>query len=148
MQALLRHTRSLACVLSFLAPGVARAADHFLTIGGGDSPSHNQASLEKNVQYLRRILADVNVPAEKHDVLFSDGNDDGRDLQFQDEKLELPRVNVLLSELFPQRGSDWIGLQYRSHALGSVRGPSTRKAVEAWFDDVGAKLNEIGRAHV
>jgi hypothetical protein len=143
VQALLRHTRCLfaACILGSLVPGFAQAADHFLTIGGGDSPAKNQASLEKNVLYLRRILADLKVPAERHDVLFADGNDEGRDLQFHDEKAELPRVNVLLAELFPQRTGGWIGLQYRSHALGHVRGPSTRKVVEEWFEQVGPKLS-------
>jgi hypothetical protein len=137
-----RRARTICLLtIAFLAPGFARAADHFLTIGGGDSPAKNQASLEKNVLYLRRILTDLKVPAERHDVLFADGNDEGRDLQFIDEKSELPRVNVLLSELFPQRNSDWIGLQYRSHALGHVRGPSTRKAVEEWFEQVGPKLS-------
>ena len=29
---------------------------NFLTIGGGYSPSGNQVSLEKNVQYLNRML--------------------------------------------------------------------------------------------
>src|SRR4030095_8981816 len=103
----------------------------------GDSPAKNQASLEKNVLYLRRILADLKVPAERHDVFFADGNDEGRDLQFHDEKTELPRGNVLLAELSPQRTGGWIGLQYRSHGLGNVRGPSTRKAVEEWFEQVG-----------
>src|SRR6478672_7040107 len=58
----------------------ARAADHFLTIGGGYSPAGNQVSLERNVLFFRDVLGELYKPgpAPAHEVFFADGNDPGR----------------------------------------------------------------------
>src|SRR5689334_12150132 len=66
--------RSCICAL-FLIASPAFAADHFLTFGGGDSASHNQVSLEKNVLYLQRVLNELGVSPASHDIYFSDGTD-------------------------------------------------------------------------
>ena len=61
--------------------GDARAADYVLTIGGGYSPSGNQASLENNVLYFQRVLEESKLDVAGNDIYFSDGTADGRDLQ-------------------------------------------------------------------
>ena len=37
----------------------AEPATHFFTIGGGYSPTGNQASLERNIIFFRKMLADL-----------------------------------------------------------------------------------------
>ena len=59
-----------------------RAADHFLTIGGGNSVSNNQVSLVKNVIYLQRFLSSAGLESAPHEILFSDGNGTERDVEF------------------------------------------------------------------
>ena len=70
---------------------------NFLTIGGGYSPSGNQVSLEKNVQYLNRMLIKENLGDAPHSVYFADGDSDGRDLQYLDPKFKIPKINEYLA---------------------------------------------------
>src|SRR4051812_43451928 len=131
----------LACVVGLtLFAHHARAADHFLTIGGGYAPSGNQLSLERNVIFFRDVLTALYPKGAKlpHDVFFSDGDDPARDLQFEDPTWVVPEVNRLLARLADEEED--LGFRYRSHELKDVRGPSTRAAVDKWFTDVGAKL--------
>src|SRR5256885_1326844 len=95
-------------LLNFAPP--SKAADHFLTIGGGDSPTYNQVSLEKNVLFFQHLLEDVEAPDVAHEILFSDGEAGSRDVQYvADDKL--PQVNLVLSRLFNQE--EGVNLQYR-----------------------------------
>jgi hypothetical protein len=116
------------------------AADHFLTVGGGYSPSGNQVSLERNVLFFREVLTDL-YPKETaippHEVLFSDGDSPGRDVQYDDPNA-VPEVNRLLARL--DDNEDDLGVRYRSHQIKNVRGPATRRELQRWFDDVGAKI--------
>ncbi len=60
-------------------------ADEFvLTIGGGYSPSGNQISLEKNVLFFSRVLDEKLPESFRHTVLFADGDDQRRDVQYLD----------------------------------------------------------------
>lgn len=127
-----------ASILVLLLVSPVFATDHFLTFGGGDAPSRNQVSLEKNVQYLQRVLKELGVPAEQQDVFFSDGNDPGRDLQAH-VATEIPKINVLLSRILT-RNEDLIGLEYRNAQIEHVRGPSNRKSITDWFAREGSKL--------
>ena len=128
---------------SAAAPSPAFAADHVLTIGGGYSPSGNQVSLEKNVAFFRLVLADL-YPAGKlaaplqHDVLFSDGDSPGRDVQYEDRGWEVPRARRLLAQVYDEE--DDLGYRYRSHELPDVRGPATRAELDRWFAEVGSTL--------
>src|SRR5687767_4255094 len=86
--------------LSLCAVAPARAADHFLTIGGGYAPSGNQVSLERNVLFFRQVLADLypeGPDAPRHEVFFSDGDAPGRDVQFEDPDWKVSEANVLLA---------------------------------------------------
>lgn len=132
----------LAAAWTCAAPAQARAADDFLTIGGGYSPSGNQVSLEKNVLFFRQVLADL-YPADgaatlRHDVLFSDGNSPGRDVQYAEPGWDVPHARRLLAQLADEE--DDLGFRYRSHELTGVRGPATRAELDRWFAEVGAKL--------
>lgn len=135
----------LAATCVGAAPTGASAADHFLTIGGGYSPSGNQVSLEKNVSFFRQVLADLYPPGEagakltpRHDVLFSDGDSPGRDVQYADPEWDVSRARRLLAQLADEE--DDLGFRYRSHELPDVRGPATRAELDRWFAEIGAKL--------
>src|SRR4051812_48266775 len=58
----------LGFLLSIHSCSVIRAEDHFLTIGGGESPTNNQVSLEKNLLYLQRFLSDSGLGSMSHDI--------------------------------------------------------------------------------
>jgi hypothetical protein len=148
--AALHPQRNAMRLLSALAISVAalalptRAADHFLTIGGGYSPSGNQVSLERNVLFFRDVLGDLykgNAPA--HEVFFADGNDPGRDLQYLDPAWDVPEVNRLLARL--DDNEDDLGVRYRNHEIPNLTGPSRRRDIRRWFTDVGAKLKSGDR---
>src|SRR5947207_9775951 len=67
-------TRLFASILLLLLVcASANGADHFLTIGGGGSPHNNQLSLERNVVFFRRVLADCGLAAAPHEVYFACG---------------------------------------------------------------------------
>ncbi|MBP85691.1 MAG: hypothetical protein CMJ64_03085 [Planctomycetaceae bacterium] len=122
------------------------ATDHFLTIGGGYSPTGNQISLEKNVQLFQRMLGEIYPSEVAHDVYFSDGDDPGRDLQYQDSSVEIPRAQLLLARIFGQ--TRYLDLQYRSHEITGVRGGTNKDNIEKWFSDVGAKLTAGDRLFI
>src|SRR5688572_1990327 len=134
-------------LLAVLVIGQAAfAKDHFLTIGGGSSAFNNQISLEKNVLFLQRILADV-APGAAHEILFADGVDAGRDVQFDDPAYKPPRLNVMLSRIFSQRTGE-LYLQFRSNQIRNVRGSSARASISQWFNDIGAKLDDEDRLFI
>ncbi len=129
--------------MSFGSLEAARAEDHFLTIGGGYSLTGNQVSLEKNVFYFRRLLATVYGDQVSHQVLFSDGDDPARDLQFNDTTVPLPRVNDLLSRIHRQTKD--VQYAYRSHQVDNLFGASSRESLNHWFEKVGAGLTSGDR---
>jgi Peptidase C13 family len=130
-----------AMIPLFVTPVLAR--DYFLTIGGGGSAGNNQVSLEKNVQYFQRVLAERKLDSWTHDIYFADGNDPGRDVQYVDPRVKIPRVVALMARVFDRtRGID---LQYRDHQLGTIRGESSRGAITEWFDQIGSKLRDDDR---
>ncbi len=110
---------------------------NFLTIGGGYSPSGNQVSLEKNVQYLNRMLIKENLGDAPHSVYFADGDSDGRDLQYLDPKFKIPKINEYLARFVGS--TKGIQNQYRSHKL-DTDGASKSANIAKWFDTKGKKL--------
>src|SRR5947208_3369547 len=90
------RTMIVAVALVGFASG-ASAADHFLTIGGGDGPSHNQVSLEKNVLYFQHVLSDFGVAPAAHDIFFSCGPEGRRAVQYR--AASVPKVNMLLADV-------------------------------------------------
>lgn len=132
-------------VLSAIAIPV-QAADHFLTIGGGYSPTGNQISLEKNVQLFQQLLAERYSGGTSHDVYFSDGKSAGRDLQFHDPALKVPRANLLLARVFRQ--TRYLPYRYRTHAISDVKGETNRANLDQWFQKTGSKLRKGDRLFV
>ncbi len=120
-----RHTPPQAATLG--APDEMQ----LLVIGGGGSPSHNQVSLEKNVLYLQRLLANMGINERPH-ILFSDGNDGHRVVQTRDKSRTTPKLNSMLSQILgPQKD---LHNRYRAHELGHVDGTANPKAIEEYFN--------------
>src|SRR3954470_1124793 len=101
-------------------PATGRAADHFLTIGGGTTADNNQVSLEKNVLYLQKCLSDAGLGGLPHEILFTDGDAGARDLVYVDPGFRVPRVNQLLADVFGR--GDGMAEQYRAHAIPNLWG--------------------------
>src|SRR6185436_110489 len=90
----------LGFLLSLHSISLIRASDHFLTIGGGESPTNNQVSLEKNILYLQRFLSESGLGSMANDIYFANGKETGRDIQFVDPTTPPPKVNQLLAQIF------------------------------------------------
>nr|WP_236649253.1 hypothetical protein [Rhodopirellula sp. SM50] len=134
-----RTIRLSCCVVAsaLLAPLPVRAADYFLTIGGGYSPAGNQASLENNVLFFQRVLDETNLDQRHNDVFFSDGSANGADVQVIDPQT-IPKANRLMAEFFGSRSS--LGLSYRNHRIPEVRGSTRPENIRKWFDEVGVTM--------
>ncbi len=129
-------------VCGFMLPSICFGDDFFLTIGGGYAPSGNQASLERNVQFVQRLLREKQLGGRPHAIFFADGKDPGPDLQVIDRK-SIPRANQLMAEFF---GSDRdLGLSYRNHQIAGVRGATTLENIRQWFDVVGRSMTSGDR---
>ena len=126
---------------ALIAP--AEAGDYVLTIGGGYSPSGNQISLEKNVLFFTRVLDETNASPDRHDVLFADGNDPRRDVQYLDVETPIPRVVELLARVFSETDHQYE--RYRDHELPRDAESATRVHLTEWFDEIGRTLAEGDR---
>jgi len=142
----MRLRSPLVLLLTLLSCSLTFADDHFLTIGGGESPTNNQVSLEKNILYLQRFLSDSGLGSMSNDIFFANGKDLGRDIQFVDPTTPPPRVNALLAQVFDRE--DNLEASYRSHSIPGVRGPANRAALGKWFDTEAPKLHEGDRLFI
>ena len=133
-----RLLRTGLMLLVALSGGAARGEDHFLTIGGGYSPTGNQVSLEKNVLYFQRLLSDLHLANQPHEIFFSDGDDPRRDVEFADPSAATPRVNMLLARVFDKE--DLLDYRFRTHQVPGIRGASSPDNLDRWFSEVGARL--------
>lgn len=138
-----RRYCSIVFILLFLLfPRLADGKDFYLTIGGGYSPSGNQASLEKNVLLFQRVLREKGLDRFSNDVFFSDGNSTGLDLQVIDRST-IPKVNRLMAEFFGS--NEDLGLSYRDHRVPDVRGGTKPENIRRWFREVGQTMNDGDR---
>ena len=139
-----RLTLKMGLTLTLLAAAVPTpAAEFVLTIGGGPSPFSNQISLEKNVAFFNRVLAETLPAQTRHDVYFSDGDDPGRDLQYLSDADGEPAVYDALASIFEE--TDHLGERYRNHDLPQVAGAATVANVNDWFAKVGSTLTPADR---
>jgi hypothetical protein len=127
----------LVCSLSTHAVG----KDKIVVIGGGYSPSGNQVSLEKNVQFFQRLL-EAQSPGTKSDIFFADGFSEGRDLQVNDIS-SVPLANRLMAEFFASTRD--LGMYYRSHQVADIRGATTSDNLAKWFREEGSKMQTDDR---
>jgi hypothetical protein len=139
-------SRWLLALLLLNLPLLASADDHFLTLGGGGSPQNNQVSLERNVVYFRRTIADCGLASSPHAVYFACGNEKVRDLQYDEANVDPPRANLLVARLWDV--DDDLYHHYRPHDLENVSGPSTRAAIQQWFATTGARLTDGDRLFI
>ena len=116
--------------------------DFFLTIGGGDEPSYNQASLENNVLFFQRVLEEHRLDHLPHDIFFADGHASEKDLQVKDPE-SVPKANRLMAEFFGTQ--DDLGLYYRNHAVPNVRAAATPQQIRLWFNEVGSQMKSGDR---
>ncbi|WP_197441141.1 hypothetical protein [Thalassoglobus neptunius] len=132
----------LFTVCLYLGPAKASAKDYFLTLGGGYSRDGNQASLEKNVLYFQKLLAESEFPASDQSIYFANGNTDEATVQTIAPEL-LPRPNQLMAEFF---GSDEnLGLSYHPHTIEGVKGPLSVASLEKWFDSMASVIGADDR---
>jgi hypothetical protein len=136
----------LGLLISLHSCSVIRGEDHFLTIGGGESPTNNQVSLEKNILYLQRFLSDSGLGSMGHDIYFANGKETGRDIQFVDPTTPPPRANALLAQVF--NNEDNLDASYRAHSIPGVRGAANRAAIGKWFETMAPKLKESDRLFI
>lgn len=137
-------TAGVLLLVSFESTCIGK--DYFLTIGGGYSPTGNQVSLEKNVFFFRGLLNELYGEEPSHQVLFADGKDPGRDLQFYDPNSPLPRANELLAKIHRQTKN--LTYAYRNHQIDDVYGASSRENIQNWFEKVGAGLTADDRLFI
>lgn len=130
----------LLCAIVFCGPICAE--DFFLTIGGGYSPSGNQASLEKNILFYQRLLDSNKPDVSSHGLFFAGGNSGRKDLQVMD-KQSLPKATRLMAEFFGSEKE--LGLSYRSHNIDDVRGPSKPLNVKLWLQETGSLMKSGDR---
>jgi hypothetical protein len=132
---------ALVLVASMSLP--AWGKDYFLTIGGGYAPTSNQVSLEKNVRFFQRLLADKYAGGVLHDIYFSDGASPLRDLQYHDPDFKVARANQLIADVFQQ--TRYLDYQYRDHEIPEQTGAASSANMDKWFAEDGAKLQSGDR---
>lgn len=120
----------------------ASAEDFFLTIAGGYSPTGNQASLEKNVLFYQRLLADQKLTSRPSDIFFADGLSKDPSLQVLDRN-SLPPANRLMAEFFGSQRN--LGLQYRAHAVPGIRGQTSIENIDKWFAENSPRMKKGDR---
>lgn len=138
---MLKNAVIVGLVLLVLQPHL-QGEDYFLTIGGGYSPSGNQASLEKNVLFYQRLLAGKQLNGKPHALFFADGDSAGLDLQVMDRN-SVPRANQLMAEFFGSNSD--LGLSYRNHQVPNVRGASKPLNVRLWLEETGPRMKRGDR---
>jgi hypothetical protein len=121
----------------------ASGRDYVLTIGGGYSPAGNQVSLERNVIFFRKLLAETYPAGVPHDLLFADGDSPNPDLNYLAPDEKPPKANLYAALLFGRENN--LGLRYRNNELDKVKAMSSPETLEKWFKESGSKLKSGDR---
>lgn len=120
-----------------------RAADYFLTIGGGYNPQGNQVSLARNVDFFRTLLTEQRTDKPSHDIYFADGDDLHRDLQMRDPDFTCSAARHIAVELFAD--IDDIDIVYRNHSLAGVRDATSPRLIRNRLRDLGRQMTADDR---
>lgn len=140
----LRHPMRLflsaALILVCALPTAAVARDFFLTIGGGPRPDNNQVSLESNVIFQQRVLAERRPDHPMYELYFGDGTPDTSDLQYRvaDFATTCPPARRILAEVLGDAES--MDLLYRGQRLKNVTGPSDPQLLRRRLRDLAKEL--------
>lgn len=135
----------LVCLCGF-SPSLF-ADDYILTLGGGYSPSGNQASLEENVLFFLKILDAKKIAYRQHDLFFADGDDPKPDLQVMSktEAKALRPATELLDDLHRKPGKDREKVEYRNHRIPNVTGAIDPKLVRASLEAIAKSVRSGDR---
>lgn len=130
-------------VLAVTLTSSLAANDYFLTVGGGPTPSGNQISLENNVLYFQRTLAQLGLDSQEHVILFADGTDPQPDLQLQNPDRGPEDLHRMMAEIVgPANG---IRFDYRTSAIPGVMGAADPEAIENTLKDLAERLKADDR---
>jgi hypothetical protein len=132
----MRHAQGLAVAFLGAWAATASAGTHVVTFGGGP-PSHNQISLERNVEYFRRVLDGVGLGTARHDVYFGDAGARNSVQYRLPESDDQQLARALGMILWNNSEAD---VRYEKVSLPGLAGPSSVANVEAWFEVVGRSL--------
>jgi hypothetical protein len=135
----------MVALVTFITAGLAEAKDHFVTIGGGYSPTGNQVSLEKNVLFMQNVLASKRPDHPPHDIYFADGNDPDRDVHYRDPDFEtnVPLARRMLAEILGE--TDSMDFTYRNHEIPNETGPAEKETLAARFRQLASELQSGDR---
>ncbi len=128
------------CLCACSLPTFAAAKDFFLTIGGGPRPDNNQVSLERNVVFQQRVLAERRPDRPTYELYFADGKTEARDLQYRVPEFSAtcPPARRILAEVLGDATS--MDLRYRSHTLANPTGPSDPQLLRRRLRDLAKEL--------
>lgn len=133
-------------ILMIFSPLVQSGQDHFLIIGGGYSPSGNQVSLEKNVVFFRKLLAESYPSSQSHDLYFADGQRPESDIQYMVPMNDIPKANRYMATIFGSLSK--LNLRYRNSSLENVDGISDNKSIDQWFAESKGRIEEGDRLFI
>lgn len=135
--------RVLTLLLVVFSLNTASSTDHILTIGGGYAPEGNQASLEANVVFFQKVLAQTHRTSQTHRIQFADGFDPGADLQVAaSQRPKASPAIELLREIFAPPGGQ---VYYRNHAVPSISGSNRISDVRTAFEVVKGQVRSGDR---
>ncbi|QDV22707.1 hypothetical protein [Aureliella helgolandensis] len=141
------HLPSLGIALSLLTTICTScwAEDVFVILGGGPDPTSNQVSLERNVVFAKSTIAAHSAATSSVHLLFADGENSARDLQFHPEHSTELDAEKWMLRLF---GSPVSQFEYRNHQLGTAHQPATYSALKSLFGQLGRTLRAGDRLFV
>ena len=131
----------LASAFFMLSGNPASAETHLLVMGGGGSPTSNQVSLEKNVNYFYRVLDRLGLDKSPRDIMFACGQQPGtNDVIYNATASDDPQTMRLIDALVgPGKG---ISRQFRPHDIGGGEITSSKDNIVKWFD---THADQIGK---
>ncbi len=141
-----RRVARWAVVLGAIGMGrEGLAEDYFLTVGGGIGATSTQISIERNVLFQQRVLAEKRPDRPSCVVLFADGDDSAPDVQFRDPNFSetCPPARRLLAEILGD--PDDIDLVYRNNEIKNLQGPSSSGLLKRQLRTLGGKLKSGDR---
>lgn len=119
------------------------ARDVFVTIGGGPDPANNQVSLEKNVEYFSRVVADNHSQPLDHRILFADGPASDPDLQYIDDAAESSPAMKWMCRIIGDEY--WISLRYRNHHPIAQEKPADKQHLDELMRQLANDLDDGDR---
>lgn len=118
------------------APGQRAMVGRALIVGGGPDRAHNQASIESNVRYVRRLLP----RRAALTVLFADGDPASDSVLAESAGTTRTRDEMLLERILDPRGADTpVATSYRRPGTTLLHGPAGIDAITHEF----AALREV-----